>query len=73
MGMTKIVKAGTIIEGPDGQGYEVVRDLYVDDHAYPPEAFKPFGGAPEPTKGIMAPKWLQEWAVETFGFKGFSR
>lgn len=52
-----IMKAGTILHGPDGQGYRLTRDFNVGDVATAYH-FEPVGGAPEPVAGEVMPSWL---------------
>ena len=52
-----MIHKGQKIHGPDGEGYEAVRDINDGDFIHISD-FKPFGGAPEPETGIKMPDWL---------------
>lgn len=54
--------AGTVLHGPDGQGYTVMRAINVGDHITI-DCLEPFGGAPDPkqSKGHHMPEWLANY------------
>lgn len=55
--MERGIRAGEEIHGPDGMGYRVVepiQPLSVMRSSH----FEPFGGAPDPKAGEIAPEWL---------------
>lgn len=56
------MKAGTVLNGPDGQGYTVTRDLNAGD-PITVDCLEPFGGAPDPkqSKGMRMPDWLANY------------
>jgi hypothetical protein len=54
------IKAGEIIEGPDGQGYRVTRDIQIAQPVLITD-LEPFGGAPEPKDYHVMPPWLAKW------------
>ena len=56
------MKAGTVLNGPDGMGYTVTRDLNAGD-AITVDCLEPFGGAPDPkqSKGMRMPVWLANY------------
>lgn len=56
------MKAGTVLNGPDGQGYTVMRTLRPGD-AITTDCLEPFGGAPDPkqNKGQNMPHWLANY------------
>ena len=52
-----MIKAGSILNGPDGMGYTITRDTQSGD----PMVFavsEPFGGAPKPVPGDIMPGWV---------------
>lgn len=54
--MNRIPK-GTVIQGPDGQGYRITRDIELYDLVKAAD-FEAFGGAPEPRGGERMPIWV---------------
>ena len=53
----KVVKAGTILNGPDGMAYRVTRDCKPAE-AITRTMFEAIGGAPEPAAHSPMPHWL---------------
>lgn len=53
-----MIRKGQKIHGPDGQGYEVTRDINYGD-AVKSDDFVSFGGAPDPHPGSLMPAWLK--------------
>lgn len=51
-----VMLKGQKICGPDGQGYEIAKDVHPGDPVMA-DQFKPFGGAPEPRAGDALPDW----------------
>jgi hypothetical protein len=52
-----IVKVGTVINGPNGQGYKVTRDIAKYDLVKEGD-FEAFGGAPKAKAGRKMPAWV---------------
>ncbi len=54
-----MITRGSIIEGPDGQGYELLVDIHPAQPCLITDV-KPLGGAPIPRAGEDVPKWLMK-------------
>ena len=67
-----MIKAGTIIEGPLDQAYEVTEDLHAYMHAAP-SMFKAIGNAPEPVNGMQMPIWLFNYLFSHFASEANDR
>ena len=50
---------GHVFNGPDGQSYVLLDDIYPGKHILADD-FKPEGGAPKPKPGVMLEHWLLE-------------
>lgn len=59
-----MIEKGTVIDGPDGQGYRVTRNVKEGDFVLPTD-FEPFGGAPEPKGGEQIAGFLAYWLAIT--------
>ncbi|RUU93336.1 hypothetical protein EOB59_03265 [Mesorhizobium sp. M7A.F.Ca.MR.176.00.0.0] len=51
------LSAGHRFEGPDGQAYELTRDVFPHEHMKA-DQFRALNGAPEPEEGRSMPEWL---------------
>lgn len=52
-----MIKAGTIIHGPDGMAYRVTRDVQYGD-ALKPDTLEPMNGAPAISPGDRVSAWV---------------
>lgn len=57
-------KAGTVFNGPDGQGYTLRIDVEFGQ-AMRASDLAPFGGAPQPKEGEPSPTWLRRQLQES--------
>lgn len=55
--MSALFEKGRVFIGPDGQGYELTRDIMPGEAMYVSD-FKEFGGAPEPAPNMVLPEWM---------------
>lgn len=67
-----MIKAGTIIEGPLDQAYEVTTDLHAGMSLLVSH-LRPIGNAPEPKNGEMMPYWLSKYFERHFAAEANDR
>ena len=51
------MKAGRVFEGPNGQGYRLVKDIHLP-HPMTVAHLEPIGETPAIVEGELLPKWL---------------
>ncbi len=67
-----MIKAGTIIEGPVDQAYEVTADLHAGMTLMVGH-LRPIGNAPEPKAGEVMPYWLARYFEQNFSAEANDR
>lgn len=55
--MTLLFEKGHVFIGPDGQGYELTRDVPKDEVMTATD-FREFGGAPKTGPNMVLPEWM---------------
>ena len=58
--MSLLFEKGHVFIGPDGQGYELTRDIRVYDPMMDSD-LKAFGGAPETGPNMVLPDWMSKY------------
>lgn len=58
--MTLLFEKGHVFIGPDGQGYELTRDIPKDEVMTATD-FREFGGAPKTGPNMMLPEWMTDY------------
>lgn len=61
-----MIPAGTIIQGPPDQAYEVMVDIHYGMVMSLPDHFRAIGNAPSPMTGARMPVWLFEYLRKHF-------